>query len=234
MKKFCAVQIHRKNQWEDIARFTPDAGQIGLGYKGCGGSLEYCEEYVTNFFMSGESEYFPSISLPLPVDFYIPRYAAWPAFFLDLLPNGAGRQELVSRLHLKDTRADDWQLLLTGAKYPVGWLRVITDDFVDNTGVPLVGFTKDEVALRENKFLEYMIERGAAITGSSDVHGESPKLLLTEDCDGYLHADGALPDHLACKHWLVKFSRKRTDLERKILRNECAYLRLANQQHNNS
>ena len=80
---------------------------------------------------------------------------------------------------------------------------------------------------RDQSFLEYMIENGASIAGSSDVQGESPKLLLTQDADGLFHADGALPDHLARRHWLIKFPRRRTDLERKILRNECAYLRLA-------
>ena len=59
------------------------------------------------------------------------------------------------------------------------------------------------------------------------MQGESPKLLLTEDKEGLLHADGALPDASAACHWLVKFARGRDERERQILRNEGAYLKVA-------
>jgi serine/threonine-protein kinase HipA len=95
------------------------------------------------------------------------------------------------------------------------------------TAVPGSGFTRQDVALREQAFLEYAISLGASVAGSSDVQGESPKLLLTGDVDGLLHADGALPDAEASRHWLVKFTRSRDDRERQILRNEGGYLKFA-------
>lgn len=65
------------------------------------------------------------------------------------------------------------------------------------------------------------------MTGSSDTGGASPKLLLTEDRHGRLHADGALPDAHAARHFLVKFPRGRTRNDAQVLAHEPAYLELA-------
>jgi serine/threonine-protein kinase HipA len=230
MLTYCTIQIFLHGEWQPIARFTPTPDQIPLGYAGCGGYLEYDAQYVSEFIMHGDKIYRPRVSLPTPIDFLAIRHDRWPAFLLDLVPTGAGRQGWLSRLNLKDNRTSDWNLLTQGACYPVGWLRVVAGDGDESTGTEehTVGFTRDEVAVRDENFLEYMIDRGASVTGSSDVQGESPKLLLTEDEEGLLHADGALLDHRARQHWLVKFSRSKNDRERQILQNEGAYLHLAN------
>lgn len=228
----CTIQIFLRGQWETIARFTPTNEQVNQGYAGCGGLLEYDEQYVINYFSSNEKGQYPPVSLQIPVDFNVDRYKHWPPFFLDLVPTGAGRQGWLNKLQLKDNRTADWDLLNNGARHPVGWLRIIGEDGISANGsvdIEHEGFTRAEVAKREESFLEYAIERGAAVTGSSDVQGESPKLLITEDENGQLHADGVLPDHRARRHWLVKFARKRNDVERMILRNETAYLKLANE-----
>jgi serine/threonine-protein kinase HipA len=226
---FCTIQINHSGQWLAIARFTPYPDKLTLGYAGCGGVLEYDAQYVTDFLMGGDKLPFPRVSLPFPIDFLAVRHDRWPAFLLDLVPTGAGRRDWLDRLGLKENPRADWTLLTSGARHPVGWLRVVPGDGEQeqlDTGNS-VGFTKTDVAAREQDFLEYMIEQGASVAGSSDVQGESPKLLLTEDQDGLLHADGALADSHAQKHWLVKFARRSTSLERQILRNEYAYLRLA-------
>jgi serine/threonine-protein kinase HipA len=232
----CIIQIFLQGQWVNIAKFTPDDEQVSQGYAACGGLLEYDDQYVINYFSSNENWLYPPVSLQIPVDFNVDRYKEWPAFFLDLVPTGAGRRGWIDRLNLKDNRSADWDLLINGARHPVGWLRVIGDQAISSGNqddLDHEGFSREEVALREESFLEYAIERGAAVTGSSDVQGESPKLLITEDKNGRLHADGALPDHRARQHWLIKFARKRDDIERMILRNEAAYLKLANEAHLN-
>lgn len=228
----CTIQIYIDGGWRPIATFEPYTGDEREGYAGCGGYLEHDPGYVYDFFQSlkkEKHEELPRLSLPIPITFALEKYKRWPAFLLDLLPTGAGRRVLVDQMHLRDDAAADWQLLLGGARYPVGWLRILPGDgqeVSDDTRTSR-GFTHEEIAAREQNFLEYMIEQGASIAGSSDVQGESPKLLLTEDEEGLFHADGALPDDRARRHWLVKFSRKRTELERQILRNECGYLHLA-------
>lgn len=226
---FCTIQINYSGDWLPIARFTPYPDRLHLGYAGSGGVLEYDARYVTDFLMNGDKQPFPRISLPLPIDFLAIRHDRWPAFLLDLVPTGAGRRDWLDRLGLKENPGADWTLLTFGARHPVGWLRVVPGDGEQEPpdAGNSVGFTKADVAAKEQHFLEYMIEQGASVAGSSDVQGESPKLLLTEDRDGLLHADGALADSHAQKHWLVKFARRPTTLERQILRNEYAYLRLA-------
>ncbi|WP_421684383.1 hypothetical protein [Stutzerimonas urumqiensis] len=39
--------------------------------------------------------------------------------------------------------------------------------------------------------------------------GEAPKLRLTEDDEGLLHPDAALPDAAAARHWFFKLARNR-------------------------
>jgi len=221
----CEIQIHIDGAWRRIARFTPFKDKTPLGYAGCSGHLEYDEEYVITHFQ-GASQ-LPPVSLPVPIGFIIEKHDRWPAFLLDLMPTGAGRRGWLDRLGLRDTPAADWTLLLNGARHPVGWLRIVGEDSDFVTVTPASGFTRQDVALREQAFLEYAISMGASVAGSSDVQGESPKLLLTEDKDGLLHADGALPDAEARRHWLVKFTRSRDERERQILRNEGGYLKLA-------
>lgn len=229
----CTIQIYLEDKWRPIATFEPFKGQEVAGYAGCGGYFEYNTDYVFDFFQSTHKKdkcpELPRISLPIPVSLSLDKYERWPAFLLDLIPTGAGRRALANRLNLPDDYSADWELLLRGARYPVGWLRIFSGDGHDDSDDTRTsrGFTVEEIASREQDFLEYMVEQGASIAGSSDVQGESPKLLLTQDEDGLFHADGALPDHRATKHWIVKFSRKRTEVERQILRNECGYLHLA-------
>jgi len=221
------IQLYRGGIWMPIARFLPRREQILLGYAGCGGYLEYDSDYVTSFFLHNDTEPHPPVSLPVPVDFLGLRYDRWPAFLLDLMPTGAGRRGWLGRLNLSNSPAADWELLTKGAHYPVGWLKVVTEEDEDEQTANPVGFSKTEVSVREEAFLEYMIAKGASAAGSSDVQGESPKLLLTEDHNGLLYADGALPDCMAAYHWLVKFTRARTKREQAIISNEGPYLKLA-------
>src|SRR5439155_5396804 len=88
-------------------------------------------------------------------------------------------------------------------------------------------FTRAEVVLRAERFLEYARERGAEIAGASGAGGDSPKLLLREDREGRFHADGALDDAKTNRSWLVKFPRSRKEIDRVVLEAEAAYYRVA-------
>ena len=48
--------------------------------------------------------------------------------------------------------------------------------------------------------------------------------MLTEDRDGLLHAEGALPDARAYRHYLVKYPRGKHSSDARILANEVPYL----------
>ena len=81
------------------------------------------------------------ISCPYPVNFElhssyaqgdpwheehdIPRPRDWPAFILDLIPQGFGRRSLAKKMNLSPgPDAADWALLLEGAGNPVGNVRI--------------------------------------------------------------------------------------------------------------
>ena len=125
---FCTIQINYSGQWLSIARFTPYPGKLTLGYAGCGGVLEYDTQYVTDFLMRGDKLPFPRVSLPFPIDFLVSDMTADQPFCSILcqlvLAVGIG----LTRLGLKENPGADWTLLTSGARHPVGWLRVVPGD----------------------------------------------------------------------------------------------------------
>ena len=173
-----------------------------------------------------------ALSWAMPVQLATFSQPGWPAFLVDLLPQGYGRQELLRQLGLAETAGAeaDWELLLSGAGNPIGHLRVreAYDWLVARTpSAPMRGFTFDEVAARSDDFTEFLASHGLYVAGSSGVQGEWPKILLTEARDGLLYLDHSLPDADAVRHWLVKFGRGPNPALANILRHEAPYMRLA-------
>jgi serine/threonine-protein kinase HipA len=92
-----------------------------------------------------------------------------------------------------------------------------------------IGFPLGDIIEKQADFLDYAEERGAHVAGASSVQGEAPKYLLAEDYNGMFHAEGALPDEMCARSWLVKFPRgRRSDPKnQQVLRNEAPYLEVA-------
>jgi serine/threonine-protein kinase HipA len=79
---------------------------------------------------------------------------------------------------------------------------------------------------RDNSFLEYAYEQGAAIGGATGAGGEAPKLLMTQSADGLLYPDATLNDAEVTQHWFIKFARNQaTQNDQDILRSEYHYYR---------
>lgn len=140
------------------------------------------------------------------------------------MPQGEGRRALEARLRRDGHGASDWSALGHGARSPVGNLRV-AHALAETPPSP--GFSREDVIERGDAFREWAESEHIPMTGSSDTGGASPKLLLTEDHDGRLHADGALADERAARHLLVKFARGRSRRDAQVLAHEPAYLELA-------
>lgn len=173
-----------------------------------------------------------ALSAAVPVSLDTLRSDRWPAFLVDLIPQGFGRAELLRRLGLPEDMGGqaDWQLLLAGAGNPIGHLRVReAHEWLQEhrTLQPSSGFTFEEVAAGGDGFIETLGRNGMFVAGSSGVQGEWPKLLLTEDATGRLHLDHMLPDPEARAHWLVKFGRGQDAGLTRILELEAPYMRLA-------
>lgn len=168
-----------------------------------------------------------SARLPLGFDLWFEQTA--PAFLLDIVPSGAAGKFLARRLLHENTQGLDRDLFLLGrcGLAPVGNLRV-KEALGYLEGVPVVGFTRDEVIARDAGFLEYAYEQGAAIGGATGAGGEAPKLLLVEDQAGRIFPDAVLADHNVARHWFVKFARNQglqRDLD--VLTSEFCYYRAA-------
>jgi serine/threonine-protein kinase HipA len=163
-----------------------------------------------------------AVSMALPVSFELKLLPSFPAYAIDLLPQGEARRRVVARLTATGVEVSDWSVLLAGAGNPVGNLRV-TNAPQELTGVS-AGVGRDEVVLRGDGYRAWAEGEGIPMAGSSDTAGASPKLLLTEDEAGLLHADGALEDARAKRHYIVKFPRGRTRADARVLANEAPYL----------
>lgn len=230
------IEIFRGDRWRPAAVLRPQ--DIHLGYRGPS-HFEYNLEYAAD--LAGPNTTGPAgLSCRYPVDFTQHDEPHWPPFILDLLPSGFGRQQWLDLLELKDVPSADWPLLLRGAAFPPGNLRIAEAIAAKNlsmlvptaTGelLPMAehpGFTREEVIARQQHFVEYAFQQGIYASGASDVQGVAPKLLLVQDLEGRWHAEGVLPDNRVSAFWILKRPRGRAEADRKILRNEAAYMCLA-------
>ncbi len=236
------LQIHFDQQWHDAAEVTFNAPE--QGHKGPA-RLDYLAPYVIEHMGSENSEGADGgrarISCCYPVDFASHGEPHWPAFLLDLLPGDEGRRRWAERLGITIGLTGELALLQHAAANPAGNIRVkeaanshhrLPQQLPDEQGlltssVQHPGFTQASIVEKREHFIEYAYNLGAAVTGATDVQGEAPKFLLTEDHSGQWHAEGALPDSKIKKHWIVKFARGKTAADQQLLRNEAPYLEAA-------
>lgn len=221
----CTFEIHLDGHWRPAATLEL-IGDIESGTD-APTRIAYLVEHALE--TSGRKDAAAS-SANLPVSLELVRLPTWPAFVVDLLPQGYGRQELARRLNIRaGARNADWPLLLAGAGNPIGNLRVTeaVSYAKDQAAGPSRGFTRDEIISRAGTFMEHLASEGYFVAGSSGVQGEWPKILLTQDQAGLWHLDHLLPDHLAVKHWIVKFARGDNAIFRSILNIEESYYRVA-------
>lgn len=229
-------EIYRYGVWQPAAVLTPADEQAGHG-GAC--RFEYLDEYAAEN-AGPDSSAAAGLSSRYPADFQQHRLNRWPPFVLDFLPNGYGRRQWLEQLDLQDDPAADWPLLLRGTAYPPGNIRVAEAVAAKNPNtlaptasgdvVPMKdhpGFARADVIARNEAFVEYAFQHGIHAAGASDVQGVAPKLLLAQDHGGAWHAEGRLADEDVRSHWIVKRPRDDRAADRKVLRNEAAYMRVA-------
>jgi serine/threonine-protein kinase HipA len=224
------IEIFDRGQW------LPAADLLSLGDDKC--RLDYRAEYLF-----GEPNPLP-IALGIPLGYEADHFESGangssidrrpPSFLYDLVPQGKGRRHLVDRLQLADADSLVMPLLFAGAFNPIGCLRLASAvEFFRAEGqanpdpVTADGFAIGEVMGRSEAFLEHLSLHAMLASGTTGVQGVAPKFLLTTNKDGRWFADMALPDDQAHEHWLLKLPRGKSVGDRKVLRNEAAYLRVA-------
>jgi len=232
------IEIYRAGAWQPAAELVPTDNRAGYG-SAC--ELDYRLDYAVDY-AGPKTAAAAGLSCRYPADFQQYRLDRWPPFILDILPSGYGRQQWLEQLELRDGPSADWPLLLNGTAYPPGNLRVAEAVANKDTGTLVPTAAGDEVAMRDHPgfarcdvlakseaFTEYAYQHGIYAAGASDVQGVAPKILLAQDHRGVWHAEGRLDDHDVAAHWLVKRPRGNRSADRKVLRNEAAYMAVAAQ-----
>lgn len=221
----CTFQIFIDDAWVDCA--VIDVSDTAKGNPFTQSCFEYDLDYA--FRPKGEA-----ISLRFPVNADIQRLPHWPSFVFDLIPQGGGRQFLLRELQLHDDSTADFPLMCAGAFNPIGRVRIAEAVEYYSTHVKRYaasavahGFTLEEITTRNDEFDESMLIHSMLASGSLGVQGAAPKYLLTIDQQGRWHPDGALSDENAIAHFIVKRPRGKTENDRKVLKNERAYMRVA-------
>jgi serine/threonine-protein kinase HipA len=236
MTLLATLEVFRDGHWQKAAQLSSEDEAPGLA-GAC--RFEYVLEYAAEY-AGPENAARSGLSCRYPTDFQLHVLRHWPPFALDLLPSGYGRQQWLKQLDLSDSASSDWPLLLNGTAFPPGNIRVAeavaakdSTILVPTAGGELVamrdhpGFSRDQVVGRGEHFAEYAFQHGIYAAGASDVQGVAPKLLLARDHEGHWHAEGRLDDSRVHSHWLVKRPRGDRAADRKVLRNEAAYMQVA-------
>lgn len=214
------IEIHADGEWRPAATLTVTPDRVMF-------------DYLLDYAFS-ESTW--RVALGLPVDLTLrtaPTNATQTplAFLWDLVPQGRGRQYLEGMLgYPANDPSRDLALAQHGAFAPIGRLRLNTAvSFYERNTVDQVvsGFTRMDMRQRTDNFLEQLAMHSMLAAGTPGVQGVAPKYLLTQDEEGSWYPDVALEDRLAHKHWLVKLPRGRDEVDRRVLRHEAIYLRVA-------
>lgn len=227
MKQYCTLQIYQDYEWHDCALVEVTDDQ-NAGWQAAT-RTSYLFEYAISYMDLRDGH---ALAYDLPVNVQNRLESTWPAFLMDLLPQGYGRKELLRQLDFSENVQEqaDWALLKAGAGNPIGNLRVKEAHEWLQSHFPKLqnrGFSLSQIIERKEKFIESLASYGLFIAGSSGIQGEWPKLLLTQGYDDLFYLDHTLLDDQVKQHWLVKFSRGSDQNLNKILMNEALYMKVA-------
>ncbi|MBV4486044.1 HipA domain-containing protein [Pseudomonas sp. SWRI153] len=217
------LQIFTAGQWRDAMILSFDEPEKGFESR-C--SFGYEASYLADNIESIGSPYSKAVSALYPLD-WDGRRSRTPAFVHDIAPAGAAKRFLLARLAQEKPEDISIDLFLLGRSTPapIGNMRIKESAEAVDERKP-IGFKREEVIHRDNRFLEYAYELGAAIGGATGAGGEAPKLLLAENTAGLLYPDAVLGDEQVREHWFVKFARNRGgQTDQDILRSEYHYYR---------
>ncbi|WP_321838207.1 HipA domain-containing protein [Pseudomonas kulmbachensis] len=216
------LQLYSAGQWRDAMTLVfpePDKGLDGpcrFGYK---------QDYLMQNLEAIESPFRCSVSACVPLEWDTQILKKAPAFLHDIAPAGAAKKILIKQIGREKPEGLSIDLFLLGRSTPapIGHLR-IKESFERLDPRMALGFSRQDVIDRDNSFLEYAHEQGAAIGGATGAGGEAPKLLMVEGADGLLYPDATLADADVKQHWFIKFARnKGLELDCEILRSEFMY-----------
>jgi serine/threonine-protein kinase HipA len=215
------LQIFTTGKWHDAMVLSFDSPEEGFESR-C--NFGYETPYLVENIEGIGAPFAKAVSARFPLDWEGKRSKA-PAFLHDIAPAGAARKFLLAHIgrDKPDDMSADLYLLSRSTPAPIGNMRIKESAEAVDQRQPM-GFKRHDVIIRDNRFLEYAYEQGAAIGGATGAGGEAPKLLLAQAKDGLLYPDAVLDDTDVTQHWFVKFARnKGNTTDQDILRSEYHY-----------
>ena len=151
----------------------------------------------------------------------------WPAFLMDLLPQGPARHLVAGTFGLNGAlAASETELLRICAGAPVGNVRVKEAAARLRTLEPFdsrVRMDLGDVAGQTARFREVMEMLPALCPASVSLQGEWPKALLAVTRTGEVYPDPFVPDDFPADRYVAKFFRKKGERDEAILDVEGCY-----------
>jgi serine/threonine-protein kinase HipA len=89
------------------------------------------------------------------------------------------------------------------------------------------GFELAQILEKEEGFLDYALECGAPVSGTTGVAGDAPKFTLSKSIHDRWYPGGSLSKKYIDSEWIIKFLRGRTKADHVILESEAQLYRLA-------
>ncbi|WP_256666173.1 MULTISPECIES: HipA domain-containing protein [unclassified Pseudomonas] len=218
------LQVFDAGLWQDAMILEFAEPQSGFASP-C--RFGYESAYLADHLDRIETLFAASVSVRVPPTWGQESLKHAPAFLYDIAPAGAAKRFLLNRMagEKPDGISADLFLLARSTPAPIGHMR-IKESVRGEGGRPAIGFARQDVIERDNRFLEYAYEQGAAIGGATGAGGEAPKLLMTQNHDGLLYPDAVLDDDQVSQHWFIKFARNQgLQRDQDILRSEYHYYR---------
>ncbi|AHZ68745.1 hypothetical protein OU5_1666 [Pseudomonas mandelii JR-1] len=221
------LQIHSDGHWHDVLVVSFDSLKDSLRSR-C--ITHYLPEYLADQYIQLGTVKAPAISANIPLEWDIRRELA-PAFLHDIIPAGAARRYILSRMVVPPKMSIDLFLLQQLTAAPVGHMRIKSAaETLYPTNKVTGGATRSEVVQEGMGFLDQARESGWPIIGALGAGGVAQKMLLVEDASGQIYPNGALDDADVCRHWFVKFPRNNaTKLDRDVLHSEYCFYRALGQ-----
>ncbi|WP_256585301.1 MULTISPECIES: HipA domain-containing protein [unclassified Pseudomonas] len=221
------LQIHADGRWRDALVVSFDSPRGSLRSR-C--NINYVPEYLADQLIQLGTVKAPAVSANLPLEWDIRRELA-PAFLHDIIPAGAARRYILSRMVVPPRMSIDLFLLQQLTAAPIGHMRIKSaTETLYPTSEVTDGTTRTEVVQEGMGFLDQARESGWPIIGALGAGGVAQKMLLVEDALGQFYPNGALDDADVCRHWFVKFPRNNaTKLDRDILHSEYCFYRALGQ-----